>query len=239
MTALAVIPARLDSFRLPRKPLALIGDKPMVQWVYDAAVASNVFDDVVVATDNSEIADCVVGFGGRVEMTAATHRSGTDRVAEVAQRFPADFVANVQGDQPFATADALRALMAPFSRDEPAMTTVACPLDDAGRRDTNVVKVVCARSGDALIFTRAVVPHGEITPDVPVFHHLGLYAFTRQFLAEYATLPPTPLERCESLEQLRALEHGYRIQVSVIAAPLLEVNTQADLEAARELVGRR
>lgn len=237
MTTLAVIPARLDSFRLPRKPLALIGDRPMVQWVYDAAVGSEQFDEVVVATDSPEIASCVEAFGGRVEITSSAHQSGTDRVAEVAQRYAADFIANVQGDQPFATTEALRALMAPFAKDEPAMTTVACPLDEAARSDPHVVKVACAKSGDALLFTRAAIPSGDITPDVPVFHHLGLYAFTRRFLEEYASLPRTPLERCESLEQLRALEHGYRIQVSVIAKPLLEVNTQEDLDSARAAIG--
>ncbi|NES81871.1 MAG: NTP transferase domain-containing protein, partial [Moorea sp. SIO2B7] len=149
MNILAVIPARYDSTRFPGKPLAMIGDHPMVQRVYEAAKSCPDFSKVVVATDSELVADCVRQFGGEVEMTRSDHSTGTDRVAEVVQRYPEmDVIANVQGDQPFVTPQMLTQLISPYLRGEsPAMTTLACPLDLAsGYKDPNTVNVVCDRN---------------------------------------------------------------------------------------------
>jgi 3-deoxy-manno-octulosonate cytidylyltransferase (CMP-KDO synthetase) len=235
MQILAVIPARYDSQRFPGKPLAIIGDRPMVQWVYEAAKSCPAFSRVVVATDSEKIADCVREFGGEVEMTHSEHLSGTDRVAEVAQRHPEmAAVANVQGDQPFVTAQMLSQLVSPYLQGElPDMTTLACPLKaEIGYHDPHVVKVICDRYDNALYFSRSPIPYYRQPAAAPAFHHLGLYAFRREFLAQYAQLAPTPLEICEGLEQLRVLEHGYRIRVCYTEAEAIEVNTPEDLALA-------
>lgn len=239
MKILAVIPARYHSQRLPGKPLALIGDRPMVQRVYEAAMQCPDFSQVVVATDSEAVAECVRSFGGAVEITSSTHETGTDRVAEVATRYPEmDVVVNVQGDQPFVTPAMLTELVRPYLEGEsPEMTTLACPLDQkTGYDDPNVVKVICDRHQHALYFSRSAIPHYRHSKIAPVYHHLGLYAFRRDFLAEYADLTPTPLEQCEALEQLRVLEHGFKIRVCHSEKMTLEVNTAEDLEAAKELV---
>lgn len=241
MKLLAVIPARYDSSRFPGKPLVMIGDRPMVQRVYEVARACDAFDKVVVATDSEKIAACVRGFGGAVEMTSSVHETGTDRVAEVAARYPEmDAIANVQGDQPFATTEMLDQLMAPYlAGQSPDMTTLACPLTGSDPyNDPNTVKVLCDRNNQALYFSRASIPFvrkppAEGAPKMPVYHHLGLYAFRRDFLAHYAKLEPTPFEQCEALEQLRVLEHGYRIVVCQTAASILEINTPEDLAKAK------
>ena len=238
---LAVIPARYDSQRFPGKVLAQIGDRPMVQWVYEAAKNCADFSKVVVATDNEAVADCVRQFGGEVEMTSSDHTTGSDRVAEVAERYPEmTAVANVQGDQPFVTPKILSQLISPYLQGEsPMMTTVACPLDmDAGYKDPSVVKVLCDQRDRAIYFSRASIPYFRHRVDVPVFHHLGLYAFRRDFLNTYTQLEPTPIELAEGLEQLRVIEHGFTIRVCLIEETLLEVNTSDELLNARRLVGQ-
>lgn len=239
MNILAVIPARYNSQRFPGKPLVMIDDRPMVQWVYEAAKSCPSFSKVVVATDSTLIADCVHRFGGAVEMTRSDHETGTDRVAEVAQRYPEmSAIANVQGDQPFVTSKMLTELVTPYLQGEsPNMTTLACPLhQDTDYSDPNVVKVLCDRNGRALYFSRSPIPYYRNPSAAPVFHHLGLYAFRRDFLAEYAKLSSTPLEHCEGLEQLRVLEHGYSIIVCQTQKAVLEINTPADLLQAKSLI---
>lgn len=242
MKILAVIPARYSSQRFPGKPLVKIGDRPMVQCVYEAANQCSVFDQVVVATDDQRIADCVKGFGGVVEMTSSTHETGTDRVAEVAERYPEmDVVVNVQGDQPFVTPVMLSELVTPYLEGEqPDMTTLACPLaEESAYLDPNVVKVICDRHHRALYFSRAPIPYYRNSAPAPVFHHLGLYAFRRDFLANYASLTPTPLERCEALEQLRVLEHGYQIRVCQTQVAVPEINTPEDLLTAQSFITQK
>ncbi|MCZ6875653.1 MAG: 3-deoxy-manno-octulosonate cytidylyltransferase [bacterium] len=242
MNILAVIPSRYASQRFPGKPLALIGGRPMVQWVYEAAERCTAFSKVVVATESETIINCVQRFGGNVEMTRSDHATGTDRVAEVAERYSdMQIVVNVQGDQPCVTPDMLRRLVAPYMEGmSPDMTTLGCPLDqEAGYTDPNVVKVVCDRHGRALYFSRAPIPYYRNPGSAPVFHHLGLYAFRRDFLLQYAQLTPTPLEHCEGLEQLRVLEHGYTITVCPTETAVPEVNTPAELEQAQAFIAKR
>jgi 3-deoxy-manno-octulosonate cytidylyltransferase (CMP-KDO synthetase) len=230
---LAVIPARFGAQRFPGKPLADLGGRPVIQWVYEAACSCPHFDAVVVATDDERIAACVRSFGGEVEMTRGDHPSGTDRVSEVAQRRPeAEVVVNVQGDQPFAGAAMLTALVQPYLDGErPAMTTLACPLAPEAREDPNTVKVVCDLSGRALYFSRSLIPSSG-----PALQHLGLYAFTRETVLRFPALEPTALERQERLEQLRALEHGYQIGTVETDADTIGVDTPEDLERVRRLV---
>ncbi len=237
---LAVIPARFASQRFPGKPLALVGGVPMVVRVYRATVESGVFGKTVVATDDQRIADVVADAGGPVEMTRSDHATGTDRVAQVAARYPEyDIVANVQGDQPFVHRGLLEALVAPYLRGErPEMTTIGCPLPEGGADDPNVVTVITGVDGRALYFSRSPIPYPRNPGWAPAYHHLGLYAFRSDFLAKYAGLSPTPLEACEGLEQLRVLEHGYKIGVSLVDASVPEVNTPAELDAANQLAAQ-
>jgi 3-deoxy-manno-octulosonate cytidylyltransferase (CMP-KDO synthetase) len=241
---LGVIPARMAAQRFPGKPLADLAGRPLIQWVYESAAACEDLDELVVATPDPEIVHVVEGFGGFAELTRTDHPTGTDRVAEIAsRRHDGEVIVNVQGDQPFVTPDMLSALVQPYRRGLcPVMTTVAAPLDHRrGPDDSNAVKVVCDRSGNALYFSRAPIPfrRNAVSAELPVYHHVGLYAFTREFLATYASLSATPLEECEGLEQLRVLEHGHRITVCPIERPVLEVNTPEDLVAAATLVERR
>ena len=244
MKLLAVIPARYSSSRFPGKPLVMIGDRPMVQCVYEAAQSCTAFSQVIVATESEKIADCVRAFGGVVEMTRSDHETGTDRVAEVAERYPEmEAIANIQGDQPFVTEEMLNQLMAPYLLGKkPDMTTLACPLTgDDSASDPNTVKVLCDHHGQALYFSRAPIPFYRHQPSshqpLPVYHHLGLYAFRRDFLSHYAELAPTPFEQCEALEQLRVLEHGYRIVVCPTASSIFEINTPEDLAKAQSMLG--
>lgn len=241
MEVLGVIPTRMGAVRFPGKPLADLAGRPLVRWVYEAAAACPLLDRLVVATPDAEIVEVVRAFGGEAVLTSPDHPSGTDRVAEVAASSHADVVVNVQGDQPFVTPEMIERLVAPFAlRPGVAMSTLGAPLDpDLDPTDGNVVKVVCDRNGDALYFSRSPIPYYRSPGPAPVLHHLGLYAFTRDFLGVYQTLAPTPLERCEGLEQLRVLEHGFRIRVCRTDAPAIEVNTPADLVAAVAYAGSR
>ncbi|MGQ9805761.1 MAG: 3-deoxy-manno-octulosonate cytidylyltransferase [Chlorobiales bacterium] len=240
MQILAVIPARYASTRFPAKPLAMIEGKPMIQRVYESASQCKAFSKIIVATDDKRIADAVHAFGGEVELTRLEHQTGTDRIAEVANRYPTyDFIANIQGDQPFVTLEALEKLVEPYLRDElPDMTTIAAPLDMlTGYRDEHTVKVICNKKNRAMYFSRAPIPFfRNAVHNPPVYHHIGLYAFRRDFLFFYAMLPPSPLEQSESLEQLRALENGYTIQVGIISKPILEINTPDDLAKVQSLI---
>lgn len=243
---LAVVPARYASSRLPAKPLALIAGRPMVQWVLLRTQAAGVFDEVVVATDHQEIADVVSQAGGRAVMTSPDCQTGTDRVADAARQLPGfDIVANVQGDQPFVQEEMLRALVAPFAGGPgvqpltPEMSTVATRFGSAEQFQTaSAVKVVLDQSGNALYFSRSVIPHGGAWDDGSALHHLGLYAYQADFLQMFCQLQQTPLELRESLEQLRVLENGRRIRVTEVSKPVIEVNTPEELALANQMAER-
>lgn len=240
MEVLAVIPARYDSRRYPGKVLEPLGPHPLIRWVYEAAADCEVLGAVIVATDDERVASCVGEFGGRVEMTRSDHASGTDRVAEVAARHPeAEVVVNIQADQPFVTARMVASLVEPYvAGDRPPMTTLACPMAPELLEDPGAVKVVCDRTGRALYFSRAPIPFDWRADGAPSLHHLGLYAFSREFLCTYAALAAGPLELREGLEQLRALEHGHPVTVCFTDEMVLEVNTPHDMRLARARLAR-
>jgi len=237
----AIIPARYRSTRLPGKALADIDGRPMVWHVARRVRGVRGVDRVIVATDDARIRDAVRDAAVEVVMTRPDHLSGTDRLAEVAAGLDADVVINVQGDLPLLDPAMVEALAARM-RDEPAlpMGTLATPLvEEAAWRSPHVVKVVTDAAGRALYFSRAPIPHdrdGVRPPGEPLgWRHVGLYAYRRDVLLRLAALPPSLLERREALEQLRALEHGIAIGVVAWhdAAPLIEVDTEADLQRAR------
>ena len=238
----AIVPARYESTRLPGKPLALIDGKPMIQHVYERAGAVGVVERVLVATDDARIARAVRAFGGEAVTTKAAHESGTDRIAEVAADLDAAIVVNVQGDLPFLTPELIEAPLA-LMRAEPAvpMATLRAPITClAEMENPNVVKVVTDRDGYALYFSRSPLPYWRdgAGPGVRGYRHIGLYVYRREFLLTFARLAPTPLERAEKLEQLRALEWGYRIKVATVEHAGIEVDTPQDLERARAMLRR-
>jgi 3-deoxy-manno-octulosonate cytidylyltransferase (CMP-KDO synthetase) len=232
----AVIPARYASSRFPGKPLADIGGRPMIEHVYRRAAEARGVDAVVVATDDRRIVEAVEAFGGVARMTGTSHRTGTDRVAEVAAELSCAIVVNVQGDEPLLDPAMITAVVEPLRTDgEVVMTTARRPLTaPEDLHNPHVVKVVSDARGDALYFSRAPVPYGA-EGGSQAFVHIGLYAFRRDFLLRFAALPQTPLELAESLEQLRALEHGYRIRTVVTEHHSIGVDTPEDLERARRL----
>jgi 3-deoxy-manno-octulosonate cytidylyltransferase (CMP-KDO synthetase) len=239
MKILCVIPSRMGSTRLTRKPLRVIQGKPMVQWVYENAKKCTFIDEVVVATDHEEIASVIKECGGQAIMTPENIETGSDRVAMVAREYSdMDVVINLQGDEPFVRPDMLQALVSPYLNGEaPDMATLASPLNFADCYDSpDFVKVITDMQNNAIYFSRAPIPFLRRTLPVPVYHHIGLYAFQRDFLLHYTGLPQTPLEQAESLEQLRAIEHGYKIRVSLTNANTLEINTAEELERAQQFL---
>lgn len=236
---LCVIPSRLASTRLPRKALLPIQGRPMIEWVYLNAARCRLLTHLVVATDSEEIAEVVHAAGGKTMMTDPELRTGSDRAAVVAEHYPdVDVVINLQGDEPFIRPDMLEALVAPYMNGEtPEMTTLAYPLD-LQKHYTNpgACKVITDLHGNAIYFSRAPIPYFRQQENAPVFHHMGLYAFRRDFLMIYKDLPQTPLEKTESLEQLRVIEHGYRIRVCFTENKTLEINTPEEYLQAQEFV---
>jgi 3-deoxy-manno-octulosonate cytidylyltransferase (CMP-KDO synthetase) len=236
MNILCIIPSRIHSTRLSRKPLLPIQGKPMIQWVYENALRCSLLSKVIVATDSLEIADVIHRIGGQVEMTDANIPTGSERVASVARHYTdADIVINLQGDEPFIQPTMLEQVISPYLAGEtPEMTTLAYPLDKLTKyHDPGAVKVIVDARQYALYFSRSPIPYFRVQEDVPVYHHMGLYAFRHDFLMLYKTLPSTPLEKAESLEQLRVLEHGYRIRVCLTEERTLEINTQEEYEQAQ------
>jgi len=255
MSVVAIIPARFGSTRLPGKPLAQIGGRPMIQHVYESAAKAKVLDRVIVATDDRRIEAVVKGFGGEVVMTSADHSSGTDRLAEVARKIKADLLVNVQGDLPFISAKTIGQAVQPLrrNRDIPMGTVCTAIFHESEWRNPNIVKVLTDKDRLALFFTRAPIPfrrNAGIAPNGKKiagrdqrrlwgYRHLGLYVYRRDFLLKFARLRPTALEQIESLEQLRALENGYRIYVAQVDERSVEVDTPADLLRAESYLKRR
>ena len=240
MNPILLIPARMASTRLPGKPLADIRGRPMIVRVWQRAVAANA-GHVIVATDSEEIVKVVTAAGGEAVMTRADHASGSDRVHEAVTKVDpahdASIIVNLQGDLPTLDPQLVGQCVAPLATAETAIATLAAIISEAEERtNPNVVKVVGTPIAEnrlrALYFTRATAPSG----DGPLYHHIGIYAYRRDSLERFVSLPPSPLEKREKLEQLRALEAQMRIDVTIVDTVPLGVDTPADLERARRLV---
>lgn len=242
----AIIPARFGSSRLPGKPLVDIHGRPMILHVYERACQIPEIDDVVVATDDPRIEECVTATGGRALLTAPEHPSGTDRIAEAARAIQLgddDVVVNIQGDQPLLAPGPVEAIVERLLREpDVAMTTPACPLELAEVANPNRVKVVVDRKWRALYFSRAPIPYDrdrKMAEGGNYLRHLGLYAYRQAFLQTFVQLPQGRLERIERLEQLRALENGYAIGVVEVPSAPLEVDCPEDLAAVRLELARQ
>jgi len=244
--AVVVVPARYQSTRLPGKPLLDIGGRPMIEWVVRRAEQAAV-GEVIVATDDERILRAVEGFGGRAVMTSKEHASGTDRVAEVAASLDCDVVVNVQGDEPLVESEPIRMLVRPFAEAGCApVVTLMTPIRDSTEMfDANVTKVVTDQAGRALYFSKAPIPYDRVAwsggkvagqPVNGAFKHLGIYAYSREFLLNIPTLPVSRLEAIEKLEQLRFLENGHAVRVLETQHDSIGVDSEADLERVRRRV---
>jgi 3-deoxy-manno-octulosonate cytidylyltransferase (CMP-KDO synthetase) len=235
----AIIPARYGSTRFPGKPLAEIDGRPMIEHVYRRVSASPVVSQVIVATDDLRIATTVADFGGHVRLTHAKHRTGTERLAEVVAKIDGDIIVNVQGDEPLIDPRSIAEAVAPFDDPTIAMTTLYRRIHNPTElTNANVVKLVLDRAGFAMYFSRAPIPYARDPRGgwPPMYRHVGLYAYRRDVLLVLASLEPTPLENAESLEQLRALEHGIRIKAVETLYDSMGVDTPEDLEQVRKLL---
>lgn len=236
-----IIPGRYGSTRLEAKLLADICGKSMIQRTYEGAARASLLSNLIVAADDQRIIDAVQSFGGKAVMTSTSHRSGTDRCAEVAAKLDCDIVVNIQGDEPLIDPQLVDAAARLLIKDAvPEMGTLAVETHSEEELfDRAVVKVVFDSKGYALYFSRALLPHsktGALREGVTYYRHIGIYAYRRDFLLRYVTLPPSRLERAEELEQLRALDNGYRIKVGVVEHFSLNVDTLEHLEKVRKIV---
>ena len=236
-SAIAVIPARLGSTRLSRKVLRDIAGKPMVQRVYEAAKKCLLLQDVIIATDADEVMRLAEANGWKAQMTSSAHRSGTDRVNEVAQRVPADIYVNIQGDLPLLRPEQVEALLKPMQRTEVMVSTVKTPCKPEDIENPNAVKVVTDKNGRALYFSRSAIPYDrDRSGNIQYFKHLGLYAYRKAALQRFCSLPESKLEASERLEQLRLLENGIDIYVEETPFGSVEVDTEEDLRRVEELL---
>lgn len=241
MEVVGIIPARLVAVRLPNKPLLDIAGKPMIWWVWHHAKQAKTLSEVMVATPDEQIAEVVRAFGGIAVLTSPRHRSGTERLAEVAQGLSADIIVNVQGDEPLMPPENIDAAARPLMNDPSlVMSSLMCPATEEEKDKPTAVKVVVDRAGNALYFSRSRIPYPR-DPSAPavVYKHLGIYAYRRDFLLRYASMEPTPLEQMEMLEQLRVLENGYRIRMVCVEQTSIGVDTEEDLERVRAILAQR
>ena len=242
MNTYAFIPARYQSSRFPGKPLAMINGKPMIRHTYERALACPELSAVYVATDDDRILECVKGFGGKALMTRPGHVSGTDRIAEAAQKIGVkdrDLVVNIQGDQPAFQPEVVSAMIAPLVADETIpMSTLKCRIrDENDVINPNHVKVVTDNRGFALYFSRCPIPFcRDANPGQVHYKHLGFYCFRMDFLLKFTALPEGKLESLEKLEQLRALENGYRISVPESMYDSIEVDVPEDVDAIEKIL---
>lgn len=237
---LGVIPARYASTRFPGKSLAVIAGKPMIQHVYERALLCPRFKRLVIATDDERIAKAAESFGAEYRITKTSHQSGTDRVAEVAADIPSEIVVNIQGDEPLIDYNAIEAsIVALDSSPSVSMATLAKLItSEAEVENPNVVKLVRDLHGNAIYFSRFPIPY-QRGAKTGIFKHIGLYAYRREFLLQYSSMPVGPLEQSECLEQLRALENGYRIAVAETTYDSIGVDTPEDLEEIRQRLEAR
>ena len=229
-----VIPARMASTRFPGKPLVDLCGKPMIQWVYERAVASQVSDKVLIATPDQEIIDACAVFGAPTVLTRLDHPTGTDRIAEVAEKVVADVYINVQGDEPLIDIETIRSISESFRDKNVLMASVFSNCPEAEADNPAVVKVVTDRKGNALYFSRHAIPFPRNPRIEPLKKHVGIYAYRRSVLLEYPSWSQTPLEISESLEQLRFLENGVGIRMVVGQGSVVSVDTPEQADEVRK-----
>jgi len=243
MRVIALIPARYAASRFPGKLMQLLAGKTVIRRTYEAAKATALFDDVIVVTDSKEIFDEISGFGGKAMMSLKEHECGSDRIAEAAEQLPsADIIVNVQGDEPFTSREPIETLLAVFSAPEGAEIDLASMMQrlhsSAHIQDPNYVKVAVDEQGRALLFSRAAIPYPRDPQEAVYYEHIGVYAFRRQALLDFARTPKTPLEKAEKIECLRYLETGKKIQMVEVPYMGVEIDTPEDLiQAERYLNG--
>jgi 3-deoxy-manno-octulosonate cytidylyltransferase (CMP-KDO synthetase) len=248
LRATAIIPARYASTRFPGKPLATINGKPLIQYVWEAASRASLINRVIIATDDERIFKAVKEFGGEGLMTSSNHATGTDRISEVAKKIKADIIVNVQGDEPLIeprvidmAVEPFRGIRTEFGSSELQMGTICTEIKNKDELDNpNVVKVVADCNGFALYFSRYPIPYNRDNDSrASYYKHIGLYVYRKDFLIKFSQLPPTPLEEIEKLEQLRALEHGYKIKVIKTEYNSIGVDTHEDLERVKEILKKK
>ena len=237
---LGIIPARYASSRLPGKPLADINGKTMLEHVYRRALISDVFFRIIIATDDKRIYEAAEKFGAEAAMTREDHPNGTSRAAEIASVIDTDYVINIQGDEPMLDPRLLRELADGIAADESADAATACMeiTDEEDINNPNIVKVARALNGRALYFSRSPLPYRREATGCKIYEHIGIYAYKKDFLMKLITLPDTPLQQTESLEQLKILEHGYSMAVIPTKYPSEgpNINTPEDLELVRKIL---
>lgn len=255
MKVTAVIPARISSTRLPEKPLALIGSKPLIQWVYENASKSRYISEVIVATDSKKIVDVVNKFGGKAQMTSPDHPSGTDRIAEVARKLDSEIILNIQGDEPFIDTEVIDTVLKLMIKDQNVVMASAKTYmtDIADFFNPAVVKVICDQNDRAIYFSRAPIPYfrdeflqykrnGKLNREIinkicsSTYKHIGIYGYQWEFLMKFTKMKEGFLESVEKLEQLRALENGIIIKVPTVNYNGFGIDTPADLEKARKIL---
>jgi 3-deoxy-manno-octulosonate cytidylyltransferase (CMP-KDO synthetase) len=239
MRAIAVIPARLASTRLPRKMLREIGGQPLIGRVYGAVRASPLLEDVIIATDSDEVMAVCQRHGWKARLTSAAHRSGTERVHEVSQSVAADLYLNVQGDEPLTRAEHIAALIGLMQDPDVQVGTLMTPAAPADIENPSAVKVVTDLTGRSLYFSRSTIPHDRDGTGPSYFKHLGFYAYRKPALDHFVGLPESTLERSERLEQLRFLENGIPIHVALTLHDTVGVDTEEDLRRVEDLMRAR
>ncbi|HEY1264415.1 MAG TPA: 3-deoxy-manno-octulosonate cytidylyltransferase [Terriglobales bacterium] len=238
MNAIAVIPARIASMRLPRKMLLNVGGQPLVGRVYSAVRKSPLLADVVIATDSEEILEACRKHGWKAQMTASTHKSGTERVQEISKSIAADVYVNVQGDEPLVRAEQIATLLAVMKDPATQVGTLKTPAAAADIDNPSAVKVVTDSSGKALYFSRATIPFDRDGAQPRYFKHLGIYGYRKAALDRFVQWPESSLERSERLEQLRFMENGVAIHVAETEFDSIGVDTADDLRRVEEILGR-
>jgi 3-deoxy-manno-octulosonate cytidylyltransferase (CMP-KDO synthetase) len=239
MQTIAVIPARLASTRLPRKMLRAIAGKPLVGWVYEAVHSSSLLSDVIIATDSAEILAACMKNGWKVQMTSAAHRSGTERVHEIASTIAADVYLNVQGDEPMVRREQIDTLLGVMENPAVQVGTLKTPCPPEEINNPNAVKVVTAPNGNALYFSRATIPFDRDATGPRYFKHLGLYAYRKAALDIFVSQRESLLEKSERLEQLRFLENGILIYAGETPYDSVGVDTEEDLQRVAEILRKR
>lgn len=245
MDAIGVIPARLGSTRLPKKVLVDICGKPMLQCVWESAVKARALDEVIIATDDGAVVDAAGRFGAKAVLTSIDHKSGTDRIIEVVNPLDVRVVVNIQADEPLIQPAMINELALALLKD--AGLSAATPAkridNEKDIRDPNIVKVVMDKSGFALYFSRGIIPYDRESDGLAVtqshYRHIGVYAYTKDFLFTFANMPQSKLEQIEKLEQLRILENGYKIKVVETPYETISVDTEEDLEKVRAIFAQR